>query len=327
MARALRLLLAGALAAALAGCSSAEPAADGGGHQGAGPFQVLSDRKFGGRGHDLLVRSPSLPSPVTVRVLLPDRFEAEPERRWPVLYLLHGCCDDYRSWTRDTDVEALTSGTDLLVVMPDGGQDGFYSDWYNDGQGGPPAWETFHLTELRELLESRYRAGDRRAIAGLSMGGFGALAYAARHPGMFRFAASFSGVVNTRSSSGQETVRQVAANAGDDPGRIWGDIGAQSRVWAEHNPYDLAERLRGVELMVTSGTGALGPLDDPDDTPQIARDIEASLSPQNIDLRERLRQLGIPATFDIGRPGTHTWPYWQRALHAAMPKLLAALEG
>ena len=83
-----------------------------------------------------------------------------------MLYLLHGCCDTYDSWTRETDVETFAGLRDVLVVMPAGGAVGFYSDW-QDG----PAWETFHLTELRELLERDYGAGPRRAVAGLSTGG------------------------------------------------------------------------------------------------------------------------------------------------------------
>ena len=80
--------------------------------------------------------------------------------------------------------------------MPEAGTVGFYSDWRGSrGQGGP-AWESFHLDELRGLLERRYRAGPRRAVAGLSMGGLGAIGYAARRPGLFRAAASFSGLLH-----------------------------------------------------------------------------------------------------------------------------------
>src|SRR4030095_3335104 len=96
-----------------------------------------------------------------------------------------GCCDTYESWTRSTDVEELALLRGVLVVMPEGGPVGWYSDWWNHGEGGPPAWETFHLGELRQLLERGYGAGDSRVIAGLSMGGFGALSYAARNPSMF----------------------------------------------------------------------------------------------------------------------------------------------
>jgi diacylglycerol O-acyltransferase / trehalose O-mycolyltransferase len=53
--------------------------------------------------------------------------------------------------------------TAVLVVMPDAGQVGFYSDWFNRGRGGPPRWGTLHLTEPRRLLERDWRAGNRRA--------------------------------------------------------------------------------------------------------------------------------------------------------------------
>jgi S-formylglutathione hydrolase FrmB len=125
------------------------------------------------------IDSPALGRSAKVRLLLPRRFSAEPGRRWPVLWLLHGCCDTYQSWTRSTDVEELAGLADVLVVMPEAGQVGFYSDWYERGQGGPSRWETFHLTELRQLLERDWRAGNRRVVAGLSMGGLGA---ADRHP-------------------------------------------------------------------------------------------------------------------------------------------------
>jgi diacylglycerol O-acyltransferase/trehalose O-mycolyltransferase len=158
---------------------------------------------------DLTIDSPALGRTAEVRLLLPRRFQAQPTRRWPVLWLLQGCCDSYQSWTRSTDVDELAELGDVLVVMPEAGEVGFYTDWYNGGRAGPPRWETFHLTELRQLLERDWRAGDRRVIAGLSMGGLGAMAYAARHPGMFRAAASYSGLLHTRYQGGPVPGPQV----------------------------------------------------------------------------------------------------------------------
>ena len=136
-----------------------------------------------------------------MRLLTPVGWDdRRPGQRWPVLYLLHGCCGDYTSWTSLTDVASITALRDVLVVMPEAGNTGFYSNWWNAGAGGPPAWETFHLREVRQILERGYGAGHRRVVAGLSMGGFGALSYAARNPGMFRATAAYSGVVDTRST-------------------------------------------------------------------------------------------------------------------------------
>ncbi|MGZ4612514.1 MAG: alpha/beta hydrolase, partial [Kineosporiaceae bacterium] len=143
------------------------------------------------RTRDLTIQSPALGSPygvTLVRLLLPSQYDAQPAVRWPALYLLCGGGGrDQTDWTTYTDVEQLTAQTDLLVVMPEaaaGAVDGWYSDWWNSGAGGPPKWETFHLSELRQLLERNWHAGDKRAIAGLSMGGYGAMEYAARQPGM-----------------------------------------------------------------------------------------------------------------------------------------------
>jgi diacylglycerol O-acyltransferase / trehalose O-mycolyltransferase len=206
----------------------------------------------------------------------------------------------------------------VLVVMPDGGKAGFYSDWLTG-----PRWETFHLAELRRILERDYRASPVMAVAGASMGGLGALAYAARHPGLFRAAASFSGIVDTRLAP-RESMRYVdlVRSQGEDPSHLWGDPRGDSAVWAAHNPYDLAPGLRGTQLFVAVGTGQPGPL-DPAGT--AASTIESSLAAENAALAQRLRALKIPAQFDFYGAGTHDWPYWQRDLHHAWPLLQHAL--
>jgi diacylglycerol O-acyltransferase / trehalose O-mycolyltransferase len=153
-----------------------------------------------------------------VRLITPVGWSRERPR--PVIYLLHGCCDTYDSWTRETDVETLPQLRDVLVVTPEAGDVGFYSDWLRG-----PAWETFHLEELRALLERDYGAGTRRAIAGLSMGGLGAMGYAARHPGMFGAAASFSGVLHPLADA--QWLLGLFGSFADDPLAIWGDPDAQ----------------------------------------------------------------------------------------------------
>jgi S-formylglutathione hydrolase FrmB len=268
------------------------------------------------RTRDLMVETPSLPVPVGVRLLLPAGFETEPDRRWPVLYLLHGAGLDQealRAWTYSTDVQALVAPTNLLVVMPQGDGFGWYSDWWNDGKGGPPKWETFHLTELMAIIERDWHASDKRAIAGLSMGGYGAMVYAARHPGLFKAAASFSGPLDILGEKDSGLL-------GNEPG-VWGDPVEQVDVWKAHNPIDLAEALRGTALYVSYGEGGQGPL-DPD---PVGDDGEAFRSIGNKAFVARLAELGIPATVDAYGPGTHSWPYFERALHRSLPLLLKAL--
>jgi len=290
---------------------------------------VVATQTISPRVRDLTIDSPALGRSAKVRLLLPRRFSAEPSRRWPVLWLLHGCCDTYQSWTRSTDVEELDGLADVLVVMPEAGQVGFYSDWRSPGRDGPSRWETFHLTELRELLEPDWRAGNRRVIAGLSMGGLGAMAYAARHPGMFRAAASYSGLLHTRYQGdplpGPRMIQDLLRDFDEDPDALWGDPRRHGDRWAAHNPYDLAPQLPKVGLFVSVGNGQPGPLDGPATNGQLQQ-IEQALYPQNLAFVERLRQLGIPVRFDNYGPGIHNWPYWQRELHRSLPMLLGALQ-
>ena len=288
----------------------------------AGTARVVSQHRVAPNIVDLAIRAPALGETVTVRLVTPQGWARRASgRRWPVLYLLHGCCDTPESWTRNTDVARIAALRHVLVVIPAGGRSGWYSDWWNHGKGGIPAWETFHLTELRRLLERDYGAGRRRAIAGLSMGGAGALTYAARHPGMFGAAASFSGVVHPLGDP-QGFLDTLDAIGVSDPKALWGDPVEQRAIWDAHDPVALAPRLRGTPLFVSVGDGTAGPFDHG----RVGDGgIEAFLHPQNVALAERLRRLHIAATLDFYGPGTHSWPYWQRELHRALPMLLHAL--
>ena len=261
------------------------------------------------RTRDLTIESPSVGT-VKVRLLLPVDFEAEGTADWPVLYLLHGHDGGYADWTDMTDVVALTAPTDLLVVMPDA-DSGWYSDAWNGGAGGPPAWETFHTSELIELLERNWQASGDRVVAGLSMGGLGAIDYAARHPGMFKAAASFSGVLDPRASE---------TNPGASP--TWGDPVAQEDIWRAHDPMSLAPALAGLPLYISYGSGGAGPLDV---GPVDPNDLEGAIGVENDAFVAYLATLGIPVTVDAYGSGTHSWPYWERGLHESLPMLLEAL--
>jgi S-formylglutathione hydrolase FrmB len=166
----------------------------------ANALRLVGSKRLDPRLVELKFQTPALSGDTNVRVLLPTGYDPSRLERYPVLYLLHGSADDYRSWTDKGDAERLTAGLPLIVVMPNAGNGGFYSDWFNHGAGGPPEWETYHVGQLIPWIDAHYRtvASRRgRATAGLSMGGFGAMTYPARHPGMFVAAASFSGAVNS----------------------------------------------------------------------------------------------------------------------------------
>jgi len=319
------LALAGLAAVAVSACAAAGPTAaqtgpsDGlqAAPQGTGAADdgahVVAQHRIDARTLDLTIYSPAMAANEPVRLLLPPDWNTRPDARWPVLYLLHGCCGSYVGWTRSTDVVQLTAGTDVLVVMPDAGADGFYSNWWNGGSAGPPRWETFHLTELRQILERGFRASPRMAVAGLSMGGFGAMKYA--ETGLFRAAASYSGVLDPLSKTGG-VLAFLYRKA------IWGDPVAQRAIWMANDPKYHVHLLHRVKLFVASGDGQPGPYDR---SSQTTDPIEAEVYAESLNFVHALRHAHVPVTTDFYGPGTHSWPYWQRDLHQSFPMLMQAI--
>ncbi|WP_037314603.1 alpha/beta hydrolase [Amycolatopsis orientalis] len=287
--------------------------------------KVVEETWLDARTVDLKISSPALGTTGMVRLLVPAGWAAEPTRTWPTLYLLHGCCEpvDYRSWDQFTDVKAFTADKDALIVMPTGGPAGMYTKWWNFGLGGTPDWDTFHTLEVRQIVERGYRAGTRRAIAGLSIGGYGALAYAYKHKGMFGAAASYSGVPNTLYQGTPLFIQGILARAGIfNYLELWGDSWGMRSLWSANNPFDHIDDLRGTALYISCGNGQTGPLDPPGQS-----DIfEPSALGTSVSFTDRLKLKGIPATVDYYGPGTHSWPYWQRALRNSWPVLAAALR-
>ncbi|GAA3934826.1 alpha/beta hydrolase family protein [Actinomadura viridis] len=329
---------AGALAAVLVvlpGGARADP-----GPAPASGAEVIDEKQVRPRVVDLTVRSPALAGTGKVRLLTPDGWEQRgATRTWPVLYLLPGGHGEYESFTEEYDIERLPELRNVLVVTPQMPFFGFYSDWWNDGRGGAPAVETFHLDEVRTLLERGYGAGPRRAIAGESQGGYGAVKYAARHPGMFRAAASYSGFL-----SPPQYVKAISGGAEYlkvDWRRIWGDPVRQRDIWLANDPYHLAERLRGTPVYISSGDGTPGVYDDPVDPDPVIpgmQDLAAFFPEEVVSLTEavmadesrtvahRLTEVGVPVTTHFYR-GTHGTPYWKRELRRSLPMLLRALNG
>ncbi|MFG3138927.1 alpha/beta hydrolase [Streptomyces sp. NPDC048211] len=311
--------------AAPAAASAASPPVATGGLASSRGAEVVAVTQVAERQVDLSVRSPALGGrTVNVRLLTPDGWDPDDRsRRWPTLWLLHGCCGDYTSWTAQTDVARTESLRNVLVVMPEAGWNGWYSDWWNYGRGDDPAWETFHTKELRLLLERGWGASSNRVVAGLSMGGQGALLYAARHPGMFKAAAAYSGSVHPLLND--ESVNRIMgffAGQGNDPLRVWGDPVTQRDVWAAHDPFHLAKRLKSIPVYLSCGDGTTGPLDPPGGTST----LEADFNRQNQALADELERQGARhVTTHFYGPGTHSWAYWQRELHSSLPMLLRAL--
>jgi len=299
---------------------------------GAQQIQLLSQRRLDPRLVELTLRTSALTQdPTHVRVLVPDGYDASTTRRYPVLYLMHGGAGSYADWTNPAlgDAERLTTRLALITVMPDAGQGGWFTDWYNHGAFGPPEWETYHIDQLVPWIDAHFRTiADRsgRGIAGLSMGGFGALSYAARHPDLFVSAAGFSGAVDINQPNpivAGHTLDTIAMLDGGTPGSLFGLREAQDVRWRAHNPWDLAGNLRGLSLALHTGNGQAGGPYGGGGLSEVPP-FETVVHPENVSLDQRLTALGIRHSFDDYGPGGHDWPYWRRDLTETLPSIMAA---
>ena len=288
------------------------------------PLEVLGTERLSSRLSELRLHSPALDRETRVRVLTPSDGDTSD---LPVLFLLHGggAESDHTNWTDRGGAEARTEGVPIVVVMPDGGKGGWYSDWLRpDGAGaGSQRWETYHVRELLPFVQDHFgtttdRAGT--AVAGLSMGGFGAVHYAARHPDLFGFAAAFSGAVDIRHPGVGRVVKVSPQIMGGRRGDIFGDHDADELHWRAANPVDLAANLRTVEVELRTGNGKKGGPhgDGPEGDTQ-----EVGVSQATANLHRRLDELGIPHVYDDYGPGAHTWPYWDAAFAKSLERIVA----
>lgn len=272
-------------------------------------------------------------------IYLPPSYEHSPRRRYPVVYYLHGLGGRETDWLSVGALDAVADSLigsgmrEAIIVMPDG-DDGWYSNWVN-----PPAYETCRDSLLREAperacvrssryadyvahdlvayVDARYRTrADRahRGIAGLSMGGYGALKLALAYPETFAAAASHSGAVS-RLFIGPVPFTGVPRYAATVDTLLHGYFtqagtqiyGRDLAVWRDNDPATLAARL------VASG----GPM------PALYMDCGTSdgLLSENRALDYELTRLGISHTYHE-YSGAHTWRYWNSHARQSLPWLL-----
>jgi len=211
----------------------------------------------------------------------------------PVLYLLHGMSDDHSAWTRNTSLERYAVAAGVAVVMP-----AVHRSFYTDELHGHRYW-TFLSEELPQLVGSMFRVSTRREdtfVAGLSMGGYGALKWALRGPEVFAGAASMSGALDVA-----ELVRDPERGP-ELGGRVFGPQPA-----AED---DLFALLRGADV------AALPRL-------HVSCGTEDHLVDHNRRFAAVAEQVGADLTTDF-RPGEHEWGFWDAEIRTVLDWIVAS---
>jgi S-formylglutathione hydrolase FrmB len=265
-------------------------------------------------------------------VYLPPSYDRQPDRRYPVAFYLHGAWGSEGDWVRqgrlDRVVDSLVARgmTEMIVVMPDG-DDGWYTTWNALNRASQcradtlraepastycvtwPKYDEYIARDVVAHVDSSYRTladPAHRGVAGLSMGGYGAITLALRYPDVFQAAASHSGVLSPRyaGTAARAWPLQYAASV-DTLRQRYGRalfalmdpvFGSDTTAWRARDPVVLLDRL------IAQGRP----------TPALFVDIgrDDTFLEQNRAFRLELERRRVALHY-VEHPGTHNWKYWQ----------------
>jgi len=231
-------------------------------------------------------------------VILPVDYDTSTTTRYPVLYLLHGLFGHYSDWATRTNVADYAGNYRMIIIMPEGND-----NWYTDSASvATDKYESYILKELIPDVDQRYRTIDARygrSIAGLSMGGYGAIKFGLKSPETFVFAASMSGAFGVTRFSDKDL----------GPGRqqltkLFGPVDSETRL--ANDLFAILEKLTPARVSslpyfyFDCGT---------EDSPLIF--------PYNRQLAAAMFDKKIPHEFRE-LPGDHSWGYWDQQVREVL---------
>ena len=287
--------------------------------------------------------------PPSLRVTVPAGYDENLDRHYPVVLLLHGGGGMYQDWTNHGNVIEQTEKHEAIVVMPDGGGGSFYSNANFPRAGLVANWETFIMEMVLPFVHANFRtAPDRMAIAGLSMGGFGALALGQRYWGHFRSVSSYSGPADCGATPHGLLVGTLimVSPLGDvpryglranGPGAIWG-LEPYPQIARGYNPMENIETYRDKRVFLRTGNGPLLDLLGFDGMDDLVGEYQSRLAEFGMDVQENvvmhtqesfsnaLSDAGIEHDFRVDDGETHEWGLWNRSFAEDLPGMMKVLN-
>lgn len=238
-------------------------------------------------------------------IFLPLSYDKEPDRKYPILYLLHGMMDTNKGWSerghlKDVMDQLVASGeaVEMIIVTPNAGGNIYEGAW--NGYFDMPDWsyETFFFTEFLPHIESTYRVignKENRAVAGLSMGGGGATVYGQKHPDLFSSVYAMSALM---------TIPEQGAAPSREPDDKMAILTASV---IENSAVKFVKEADDARIATLNSVKWFVDCGDDD-----------FLLGRNIEFTQAMREKRIKHEFRV-RDGGHTWEYWHSALYTCLP--------
>jgi len=246
-------------------------------------LSLIGNIAFASKVDTVVTRSAAMKKDIKAVVITPDTYSKT--KQYPVVYLLHGYSGSYVNWPKASAVLESADQYDQIVICADGG----FSSWYWDSPADPSfKYETYVSKELVAWVDANYstiKSSAGRAIAGLSMGGHGALYLAIKHPDVFGATGSMSGGVDIRPFPNNWDMAKRLGKYADAPD-----------LWEKNTVINMLHLIQPKTLSIIIDCGT-----------------EDFFYEVNQELHRQLLYRNIPHDYII-RPGGHTWPYWENAV-------------
>jgi putative tributyrin esterase len=253
---------------------------------------IEKDKNLSSRVQEQIFHSKALNRDMHYMVVLPVDYDHS-QQRYPVLYLLHGWAGDYTNWVKLTKLIEYSRRYPMIVVTPDA-----QNSWYVNSATIPAdRFEDYITNDLIREIDTRWRtiaAPDRRAIAGLSMGGYGSILFGLQHPDLFAVIGSVSGAFD-----GPSGIERLIPDLRESTDRAFGADGSATRI--DNNIYSLllsvsakAERTSVPYFFLECGS-------------------QDSLLSSNRKFVEELSSKNVSYEYHE-YPGAHSWEFWDKSL-------------
>jgi S-formylglutathione hydrolase FrmB len=221
-------------------------------------------------------------------IVLPADYR-DSQRRYPVLYLLHGWAGDYTNWVKLTHLVEYSRRYPIIIVTPDA-----RNSWYVNSATVPgDRFEDYMISDLIPEIDSHWRtlaSPEHRSIAGLSMGGYGSVLFGLKHPGLFAVVGSVSGAFD-----GPDGIESVMPDLRESTDRAYGPAGSATRI--NNDIYSLIEKADDKTApYLFLECGSQDPLLSSN------RKFVKDLSSKNV--RYEYHEY----------PGAHSWDFWDHSL-------------
>ena len=231
-------------------------------------------------------------------VILPADYDTAKTTRYPVLYLLHGLTGHYNDWVTRTNVADYAAEYRMIVITPEG-NDG----WYTDSVAiTTDKYESYILNELIPDVQQRYRTIEARygrSIAGLSMGGYGAIKFGLKSPATFAFAGSMSGAFGVTRLTEKEIGKDW-----QDSLKLFGAVGSETRV--NNDLFEIIKKLPSARVFAL-----------PYFYFDCGTEDAAFIFTSNREIASLMFDKKIPHEFRE-LPGDHSWAYWDQQVQQVL---------